>query len=121
MSRPLNRNWGSRLSITPFIVVDQEYYLANFHGHKRILHTRFWATAYTMSIAMDLGLSNKVVVVTAASGGLGKAIAQEFAAEGARVVLAARGAEKLDAAVREIAAATDNAPIPKRADCTVER
>jgi len=70
---------------------------------------------------MDLGLSNKVVVVTAASGGLGKAIAQEFAAEGARVVLAARGAEKLDTAVRGIAAATNNAPIPKRADCTVER
>lgn len=69
---------------------------------------------------MDLGLANKVVVVTAASGGLGKAIAQEFAAEGARVVLAARGAAKLEAAVAEIAAATGNAPFPQRADCTVE-
>jgi 3-oxoacyl-[acyl-carrier protein] reductase len=36
---------------------------------------------------MDTGLSRKVVVVTGASGGIGSAIAQSFAAEGARLVL----------------------------------
>ena len=36
---------------------------------------------------MDTGLAGKVVVVTGASGGIGSAIAQSFAAEGARLVL----------------------------------
>ena len=39
---------------------------------------------------MDLGLRGKVAVVTAASGGLGRAIAEEFAAEGAITIIAAR-------------------------------
>ena len=47
---------------------------------------------------MDLGLADKVFVVTAASGGLGRATAAALVGEGARVVLVARGAEKLDAA-----------------------
>ncbi len=51
---------------------------------------------------MDLGLSGKVVLVTAASGGLGFAIAEEFAAEGATVVVSARNRERLDAAVATI-------------------
>lgn len=39
---------------------------------------------------MDLGLQDRVVVVTAASKGLGRACAETLAAEGMRVVLAAR-------------------------------
>jgi NADP-dependent 3-hydroxy acid dehydrogenase YdfG len=40
-------------------------------------------------------MADKVVVVTGASAGLGKATAQRFVTEGARVVLLARGAERL--------------------------
>ncbi len=47
---------------------------------------------------MDLGLKDKVALVTAASGGLGLAIAKEFAVEGAKVVIAARDAAKLEVA-----------------------
>jgi 3-oxoacyl-[acyl-carrier protein] reductase len=68
---------------------------------------------------MDLGLKDQVVVVTAASGGLGRAIAQEFAAEGARVVIAARNEARLRAAAMAIGDVTGNAPLPYRADCTV--
>ncbi len=45
---------------------------------------------------MDLGLSGKVAVVVASSRGLGRAAAEELAAEGARVVICARGAEALE-------------------------
>ena len=51
---------------------------------------------------MDLGLRGSVVVVTAASGGLGRAIAEEFAAEGATTIIAARNEARLNAAVEEI-------------------
>lgn len=48
---------------------------------------------------MDLGLAGKVFVVTAASGGLGRAAAEALVGEGAHVVLVARRPEPLDAAV----------------------
>jgi 3-oxoacyl-[acyl-carrier protein] reductase len=55
---------------------------------------------------MDLGLSQRVYVVTGGSGGLGRATADLLVAEGARVVLSGRHEERLDAAV---AALGDNA------------
>jgi NAD(P)-dependent dehydrogenase (short-subunit alcohol dehydrogenase family) len=45
---------------------------------------------------------DQVVVVTGGSYGIGRAIARASAARGARLVVAARGGEGLDAAVREI-------------------
>jgi 3-oxoacyl-[acyl-carrier protein] reductase len=69
---------------------------------------------------MDLGLRGKVAVVTAASGGLGRAIAEEFAAEAAITVIAARNEARLTAAAEEIAHKTQGTVVPYRADCTVE-
>ena len=51
---------------------------------------------------MKKSVSEQVVVVTGASAGLGRAIARAAAARGARVVLAARGGDGLDAAVAEL-------------------
>lgn len=47
-------------------------------------------------------LKEKVVVVTGASAGLGRALAREFAAHGAKLALLARGLDGLKAAVSEI-------------------
>ncbi|MGH7691000.1 MAG: SDR family oxidoreductase, partial [Gemmatimonadaceae bacterium] len=55
---------------------------------------------------MDLGLKNRTAIVCAASSGLGLATARELAAEGARVVICARGAERLEKARQAIVAET---------------
>jgi len=54
---------------------------------------------------MDLGISGKVALVTAASKGLGRAAAAALRAEGAQVAICARGKEALDAAVDELGGA----------------
>ncbi len=54
---------------------------------------------------MDLGLRDRVALVAAGSKGLGRAIALELAAEGAQVVICARGKDALDATVAEITGA----------------
>ncbi len=61
---------------------------------------------------MDLGLSGKVAIVAGASRGIGKATALALAAEGARVVMAARNED----ALREAAAEVGEAALPVSAD-----
>ena len=51
---------------------------------------------------MNLGLDERVYIVTAASRGLGFATAQQLTAEGARVVVSARTQEAVDRAVGEL-------------------
>jgi 3-oxoacyl-[acyl-carrier protein] reductase len=55
---------------------------------------------------MDLGLSGKAALVCGSSQGLGRAIADALAAEGADVVINSRSASKLDGVRRQIVDAT---------------
>ena len=63
---------------------------------------------------MDLGLADRVYVVTGGARGLGRATANVLVAEGARVVVSGRSQEPLDAAAAElgdavVTVAADNA------------
>jgi NAD(P)-dependent dehydrogenase (short-subunit alcohol dehydrogenase family) len=65
---------------------------------------------------MDLQLKGKVAFVTGASKGIGRAVAEELAREGANVVITARNAEPLEVAAREIVAMTDREVVPMAGD-----
>jgi NAD(P)-dependent dehydrogenase (short-subunit alcohol dehydrogenase family) len=53
---------------------------------------------------MDLGLKGKCALITGASKGLGRAIAEELAKEGAHVSICARGKEELEQAAQALRA-----------------
>jgi len=63
---------------------------------------------------MDLGLADRVYLLTGASGGLGRATADQLVADGAKVVISSRSQESVDRAVTElgpsaVGVAVDNA------------
>ena len=68
---------------------------------------------------MDLGLKNKVALVAAGSRGLGRAVAEELAAEGASLVLCARDSSTLDETAAAIAKSNEAHVLAVPADVTV--
>lgn len=66
---------------------------------------------------MDLELAGKLTVVTGGSRGLGRAIATELAAEGARVIIAGRSLDALKRAAEEISGDV----IPMACDTTSDK
>src|SRR2546423_4984167 len=64
-------------------------------------------------------LAEQVIIVTGASSGLGRAVARLAGRRGAKVVVTARGADGLDACVREIEAFGSEA-LAVSADCAVQ-
>ena len=70
---------------------------------------------------MDLGLKGRVALVAASSKGLGRAVAEELAAEGCDLVMCARGADALEAAAKEIRASARGRVHAVAADLTDPR
>jgi 3-oxoacyl-[acyl-carrier protein] reductase len=65
---------------------------------------------------MDLGLRGKVALVGGSSRGLGRAVAEELAAEGCAVAICSRDREAVDAARNDIAQATGTDVLSVAAD-----
>ena len=51
---------------------------------------------------MDLGIKNKIALVTGGASGIGKAIAADLALEGATVIITSRSDKKLKDALTEL-------------------
>jgi len=69
-------------------------------------------------------MNNKVVIVTGASSGIGKALALEYAAKNAVVVMAARRIEKLEQIAKDIPNSSSNilvlkTDVSKESDCKI--
>ena len=67
---------------------------------------------------MDLGLTDKVALITGGSDGIGKAAALAMAAEGSKIAICARRPDVLEAAAAEIREATGVEVLPWPTDIT---
>jgi NADP-dependent 3-hydroxy acid dehydrogenase YdfG len=68
---------------------------------------------------MGMNIKDKVVIVTGASSGIGEATARQFGREGAKVVLAARRVDRLEALAQEIMSMSTGAEVlVEQADLT---
>jgi 3-oxoacyl-[acyl-carrier protein] reductase len=70
---------------------------------------------------LDLGLKNKVALVTASSKGIGLGVAKVLAAEGCKVVISSRDQDSISSARDAIARETGNNTVhPVKADLTIK-
>ena len=69
-------------------------------------------------MALDLGLTGKVAIISGGSEGLGRAAAERLAREGAKVTICARRKDVLEAAAKGIKEATGNEVLALPADAT---
>jgi 3-oxoacyl-[acyl-carrier protein] reductase len=69
---------------------------------------------------MDLGLQGRVAIVAAASKGLGRAVAEELAREGAQVAICSRDPKNIEQAAAEIQALTKQRVFGQAVDVTQE-
>src|SRR5882762_2198487 len=67
---------------------------------------------------MDLGLTGRVAIVAAASKGLGRAVAEELAREGAHVAICARTAKTLEETAASIEKSRGHAVFRRALDVT---
>lgn len=70
---------------------------------------------------MDLGIEDRVAIVTGSSRGIGRAIARGLSMEGADVVICARNEESLKEAVDEISGESGRQVVAVRADLALEK
>lgn len=69
---------------------------------------------------MDLGIADRTAIVTAASQGLGRAVATSLSSDGANVVVCSRDEGRIRASAESIQGQTGGVVVPMKADVTSE-